>query len=111
MFMKASDTFRHPEYKHNCAQCIVYKWNALFADNGQFAEAAKSHGAGRAPEGLCGALFAAASAVPNHRDEIIEEFKAKNGATTCMELKVTLNVPCKQCIDVADDLVEKYANQ
>ena len=107
--MKASETFRHPEYRHNCAQCIVYKWNKLFANNPEFVEASKGSSAGRAPEGLCGALFAAINALPTHKDEIISEFEAKNGALTCRELKES-GVPCPTCVDVADELIEKYAS-
>lgn len=109
--MKASETFRHPVYRHNCAQCIVYKWNKLFENNAQFIEASQGYGVGRAPEGMCGALYAAINALPNHKDEILSDFKAKNGALTCKELKQELGVPCPTCVDVADELIEKYSNE
>ena len=109
--MKASETFRHPDYRHNCAQCIVYKWNKYFANNPQFVEASSGYGLGRAPEGMCGALYAAINALPNHKDEILSAFKAKNGAPTCKKLKQELGVPCPTCVDVADDLIEKYSNE
>ena len=73
--MKATDTFRNPAYGHNCAQAVANKWKDLYRSTDIVSEYAPYVG-GRAPEGLCGALFAAIQAVPDHADEIKAEFAA-----------------------------------
>lgn len=61
--MKATDTFRHPAYRHNCAQAIANKWKYCYADK-NIMETYKPYVGGRAPEGYCGAIFAAMQACP-----------------------------------------------
>ena len=36
------------------------------------------------------------------------QFEAKNGATTCHELKRTYKVPCEQAIATAADLLQQH---
>lgn len=105
--MKATDTFRTAPYKHNCAQAIAYRWQELFHDS-DIVERYAPYVGGRAPEGLCGALYAATQACPEHASEIVKEFAASCGAIHCRDIKGNNRTPCKQCVDVADRLVEKY---
>lgn len=105
--MKATDTFRNPEYGHNCAQAVANKYQALYSDK----EIVKSYApyvGGRAPGGLCGALFAAKEAVPQHAQEIEADFVKDCGASTCRQIKAEAKTPCQVCVDIADQLVEKY---
>ena len=105
--MKATDTFRNPAYGHNCAQAVANKWKDLYRSADIVSEYAPYVG-GRAPEGLCGALFAAIQAVPDHADEIKAEFAAACGAETCRAIKAENKTPCTVCVDTADSLVEKH---
>lgn len=106
--MKALDTFRHPAYKHNCAQAIANKWHALYADNDIVANYAPYVG-GQAPGGLCGALYAAKEACPLHAEEIERLFVEKVGDATCRAIKTNGKTPCAVCVQTADDLVEQFA--
>lgn len=105
--MKATDTFRTAPYKHNCAQAIAYRWCELYADKG-IVERYAPYVGGHAPEGYCGALYAAIQACPRHADDIKRDFMARCGGALCCEIKGTNRTPCEVCVDTADKLVAKY---
>jgi len=107
--MKAIDTFRKPPYMHNCAQAVAFRWRSLFADDPvvRFADSNR----GQAPEGLCGALYVAMQACPEHAREICADFKARCHGTGCIELKTVAQTPCTVCVETADILVDKYSGQ
>lgn len=106
--MKATDTFRTAPFKHNCAQAIAYRWHDLYhcAD---IVERYAPYVGGRAPEGFCGALYAAMQACPSHADDIKREFSEHCGGTLCREIKSSNRTPCEECVDTADKLVEKFS--
>lgn len=106
--MKATDTFRKPPFRHNCAQAIAHKWRRLYADK-LVVESYAPYVGGRAPEGLCGALYAAMRACPAHAESIRREFEATCGGLRCSDIKRMGRTPCATCVDTADRLVEKYA--
>lgn len=104
--MKATDTFRTPPLKHNCAQAIAYKWARLYAD-ADIVEHYAPYVGGRAPEGYCGALYAAMQACPDQADRIKRAFASRCGALHCHDIKSAARTPCEVCVDVADKLVEE----
>lgn len=106
--LKATATFRTPPFKHNCAQAVAYRWRPLFADP-DIVEHYAPYVGGRAPEGLCGALYAAMQACPAHADEIRRAFETRCGATYCRDIKAQHRTPCEVCVDTADKLLERYA--
>lgn len=106
--MKATDTFRNPQFGHNCAQAVANKYRDLYSDKDIVSTYAPYVG-GRAPGGLCGALFAAKEALPEHAKKIEEEFIKLCGAVTCRDIKTQNKTPCTVCVDTADKLVEKYS--
>jgi hypothetical protein len=66
-------------------------------------------GGGKAPGGLCGALYAALALAPESEHENIKaSFAEKAGALTCCEIKSTTLFPCAECVRVAAELTEKY---
>ncbi|MBQ3634802.1 MAG: hypothetical protein II951_04205 [Bacteroidales bacterium] len=107
--MKATDTFRHPAYRHNCAQALAFKYHAdLGLSPEQALEKFADLAAGRAPGGLCGALFAAQQILPSKADEVTKAFADKtDGYLTCKALKGEGRVPCPLCVDLADSVVER----
>ena len=106
--MTAKETFHQLPWRHNCAQAVAYRWLDLYVDKDTVAKYAQC-GGGRAPEGVCGALYAAVHACPAHADEIAKEFVATVGASRCRDIKGVGRTPCEVCVDTADRLVEKYA--
>lgn len=106
--MSATDTFHHPELGHNCAQAVAYSHKEKYADP-MIVEKMASCGGGRAPEGLCGALYAAGMACPERKDEITQLFEKEVGAIHCKTIKTVAKTPCMKCVEVADRLVEKMS--
>ncbi len=98
---KALSTFRQPPHSYNCAQTVC----AAFGREDLLEEMAAC-GGGRAPEGMCGALYGATRVLPDKAQQIIEAFRAENGAIHCRELKGANRVPCTQCVRCAATLVE-----
>ena len=99
---KSLSFFRTPPHNYNCAQT-----SAAGFDQDGLVEPFKACGGGRAPEGLCGALYAAMELAPeSKRTEMLEAFRLRNGAVACLELKQTFRVPCPQCVATAAELLE-----
>lgn len=97
---KALSTFREPPHMFNCAQTVC----AAFGRD-DLLEAMKVCGGGRAPEGMCGALYGAIQVAPERAEELKAAFIAKNGSWKCSELKGgTPRVACQQCVAVAAQL-------
>ena len=97
---QALATFRKP---YSCAQTI---W-AAFADTDEATLAyMKEKSGGRAPDNMCGALFAAMSLNPQKAEEIKQAFIQKNGDFRCGELKQVLRVPCQECVKTACQILE-----
>ena len=48
--------FRQPPDRLNCAQSVLHAWREVFGDTAITVPELKPFGAGRAPEGLCGAI-------------------------------------------------------
>lgn len=107
---KATDTFRKPPYKHNCAQAVAYRWQELYDDKDTVAHYAPYVG-GHAPGGYCGALYAACQACPAHAEEIERDFREVCGDVLCRDIKRVNRTPCELCVDTADRLVEKYSQR
>lgn len=100
---KAEELFTAIPKLHNCAQAVADGNNASAEQVATLATA----GGGRAPEGVCGALYAAMLlAGDNRKDDIRQEFATILGADTCRALK-SIGVPCLKCVQTADMLLNK----
>lgn len=104
MSNKAYELFTAVPKQHNCAQAV-----AAGAEREDLAAELSSCGGGKAPEGLCGALYAALLLVkPENQAAVKEEFAAAAGALTCREIKGVSKYPCAECVRTAAGLAEKY---
>jgi hypothetical protein len=106
----ASWYFHHPDYGYNCAQAITYR-------HGESAEALarmSQNGGGRAPEGLCGALYGGLFILRNHPEDqqkLKEAFCSEIGSAHCREIRSRRLASCKQCIEAADQALEKIRDK
>lgn len=90
--------------RHNCAQAV-----AAGAGREDLVESFAVCGGGKAPGGLCGALYAVLALAPESEHEMIKTaFAEKAGALTCREIKTGTLFPCVECVRVAAELSEKY---
>ena len=101
---KAHALFTATPKRHNCAQAVLAGCDGAEEDVAQMATC----GGGRAPGGLCGALYAAIRLCPEHADAIREAFAREVGATTCRDIKSTAHTPCPVCVETAAKLVEHF---
>ncbi len=100
---KALSTFREPPYMYNCAQTIC----AAFGRE-DLLEPMKACGGGKAPEGICGALYAAMTLAGDKALELMEAFRSIHRACSCRELKGgTPRVACQDCVKTAATLLEQ----
>ena len=94
---KATATLRQPPRRLNCAQSVL----ALCGNEGRIEEFAE-FGGGRAPEGLCGALYAALQLVPDEkRGALRRAFAEEAGAEKCLDIKKGSGTSCQMCVAIA----------
>lgn len=107
--MKAKDYFHLKPENWNCAQAIHKSLQATSGLSDEDIEQAyRSMGGGRAPGGMCGAIYAACTLAGD--DEALKErltanFLERTGALTCRELKGTLKRPCSWLVEQAEELL------
>lgn len=102
----------HAEHRGNCAMSVAYAFAKAkgLSEEEAIAKAQEfqGFGGGRAPEGLCGALYAAQTLNPDKKLEIEKVFKegAKN-CTHCKEIRPNAIIPCNSCVELAGCALDK----
>ncbi len=107
--MKAKTYFHLAPHNWNCAQAIH---KSQQAHTGLSDEEIELHfrpmGGGRAPEGVCGALYAIQTLVDEDRQQALsEEFRHRTGGTTCRELKGRCGRSCLELVGIAEEILEQ----
>ena len=99
---EALSKFRNP---YSCAQTI---WAAFGdTDEGHLANMKENSG-GRAPDNMCGALYAALRILTQDRQaEAVAIFTQKAGSTKCLEIKTKFKTPCPRCVEIAAEILSK----
>ncbi len=105
---KASDFF-HKEDNLNCAQAVLKFCESHEAVNPEIISEFKAHGGGRAPEGVCGALYAVNFIFNDMKEtsELEKEFTSLAGSTACREIRRNRKLSCAACVDLAGDFAIK----
>jgi len=97
---KAVEIYSRIPKTHNCAQSV-----AEGCDRHDLVETLKTCGGGRAPEGLCGALYAALLINPQERHSAIREaFDKAAGSKYCNEIRTARTTSCARCVEIAAEL-------
>lgn len=97
---QALSVFRTPPCHYNCAQAVCAALGRR-----DLLEAMQFCGGGKAPGGMCGALYAAVeSCPPEKRSELSRHFVDKLGYSTCHALKKEGRIPCPVCVATAASL-------
>lgn len=100
---KALQYFRKPPLRLNCAQAVAYG-----CGREDLLEELNNCGTGKAPDGLCGAVFCTMKiAGESAADAVKEEFEKKLGACKCLQLKQECHVPCPDCVACAVEIIER----
>ncbi|MCL1868194.1 MAG: C-GCAxxG-C-C family protein [Paludibacter sp.] len=104
-----SEKFFHIKPENlNCAQSVLKGFhNELNIEQNEIDDF-RAFGGGRAPEGLCGALFAAETLLAHRgKSSIRAEFAKQAGDITCFKIKKNAKTSCNQCVKIADELLAK----
>jgi len=107
-FMKkhALAVFRQPPERFNCAQSVLHAWREVSGDKSIALANLKPFGGGRAPGGLCGALYAACTVAPTKVGQLNAHFAARMGSLYCKELRAARRNSCEACVAHAAELLE-----
>ena len=106
--IKSEEYFHKPPVSYCCSQAVLLGFKVEFAvTEREVAEFARYRG-GLAPEGYCGALYAANQLLAKRGlPTVTEEFRAVAGAVKWREIKGGTKYPCMECVRLADRLVEE----
>ena len=107
----ALEHFRRPPKLLNCAQAVLYAYQAVHGDTTVSLSDMKPLGGGRAPGGLCGALHAACTLVPAKAEQLKQIFAERTGSTLCKELRKADEHGCRVCVSEAAELVQNELGQ
>lgn len=101
----------HAGKRGNCAMSVAYGYARAAgkpeAEAVETAEMFRNFGGGRAPDGQCGALYAAKMMQPDHAEAIEEFFKrGAQGCTKCKEIRPAAVIPCNRCVELAGEALD-----
>ena len=102
----ALKVFRQGPERLNCAQSVLHAWHEVVGDSGIKVADLKTFGAGRAPEGLCGAIYGACLLAPDRAEELKTAFAARLGSLYCKEIRAAKKHSCAECVAQAAELIE-----
>jgi hypothetical protein len=101
----ALSVFRQPPDRLNCAQSVVHAWCEVTGDTAITVADFKPFGSGKAPEGLCGAVYAACQLAPDRAETLKAAFAAQLGSLYCREIREAKVHPCATCVAQAAELL------
>ena len=106
----ALKVFRQPPDRLNCAQSVLHAWREVGGDTAITVAELKPVGAGRAPDGLCGAVYAACLLAPNRAEELKATFVAGVGSLYCKEIRAAKEHSCAECVAEAAEMLAGVRN-
>lgn len=110
--MKAKELFHLPPYNWNCAQAIHKAFATYTGLSDEEIELSyRPMGGGRAPEGMCGAIYAVRTIVGEGSEtarQLTETFAERMGGLSCRELKGKHGRPCSLLVEEAETLLAQH---
>ncbi|WP_010243917.1 C-GCAxxG-C-C family (seleno)protein [Acetivibrio cellulolyticus] len=96
----------------NCAQSVISAFKEKYNLSTEAIEAFRNFGTGRAPEGLCGALYAAKYifekyAAVEKSIELEKYFFDQAGAVKCDEIRMRKKLSCLGCVEKCAEFLER----
>lgn len=97
--------------KLNCAQAVTAAFGQKFSASPDTMKLFATYGSGRAPEGECGAYYAAKYLLKEKHQDKIQEcediFTARAGSTKCKEIRKLKRLPCVGCVETAATFLDR----
>ena len=106
----ALKVFRQQPDRLNCAQSVLHAWREVVGDTTLTVAELKPFGSGRAPNGLCGAVYAACQLAPNRAEELKAAFATGVGSLYCKEIRAAKEHSCAECVAEAAELLVAARN-
>ena len=96
--------FRGTE-RNNCAQAVLKAYASHAGVDQGCVQRFSQFGSGRAPDGQCGALFAAKSLLEDEsaRQSLEAAFILTAGSAQCRQIRKLRRLSCGQCVQAAAD--------
>jgi hypothetical protein len=107
MKKEAKDYFRGKE-RYNCVQAIMKVFCRWCKDKD--IHSFRKIGHGKAPEGLCGAVYAAGCLLEDDARQLQMKkmFTDEAGSVKCREILKKRKVSCERCVDLAAEILKRY---
>jgi hypothetical protein len=94
----------------NCCESVAHAFQPQIPLSPEELQSYAGFGGGRAPEGYCGAIYAAKrlleSSGSNKVVSLHEIFTELAGSLKCREIKALKKLPCVGCVEKAAEVVE-----
>ncbi len=106
---RAKDLFRGKDKLH-CAQAIFKTFQYISGMTDEDIAGYANAGGGKAPGGVCGALYAAQVLLDDDQltFQLASQFNGSAGASTCKPIRKKKIMSCKDCVAFAAEFVEKH---
>jgi hypothetical protein len=90
--------------KKNCAQAVLCAFQEPLQIPDGIIESFKEHGGGRAPEGMCGAAYAAEfvlgmAGIVDENTNVVAHLETLAGSAKCKEIKAHKKLSCVNCVE------------
>jgi len=111
--MKEAALDHYKSRQGNCAQSVALAWRDKQEPEADHHDRLSGFGRGQAPEGTCGALYAARELVGKalgqaSKDKLTTLFKEKAGGyTACRDIRKNRTLPCTECVALAAELLDQ----
>jgi len=106
--MAAVAAFLFRTEKRNCAEAVVGAWQKVSGKDSVVTEDLSECGFGMAPQGLCGAVYAAQLiSDEDQKVELTDRFVDAAGSLLCGEIRSTRKISCTACVKLAATLLEE----
>ncbi|MFA6320609.1 MAG: C-GCAxxG-C-C family (seleno)protein [Candidatus Omnitrophota bacterium] len=96
--------------KMNCGQAVIAAFREKFLVGDEDVKIFAGYGSGKAPEGVCGAYYAAKFMLEGkHKDKIRaceEMFLLNAGSVKCKEIRALKKLPCLGCVEKIAEFLE-----
>jgi hypothetical protein len=91
--------------RNNCAQAVLKTYASHAGVDQGCVQRFSQFGSGRAPDGECGALFAAKSMLEDEsaRQSLEAAFILAAGSAQCRQIRKLRRLSCRQCVQTAAD--------
>jgi hypothetical protein len=94
--------------KRNCAEAVAGAWQKVTGKNLAVTENLSECGFGSAPQGLCGAVYAAQLVSDEgKKGELADRFADAAGSLLCGEIRSMRKLSCTGCVKLAATLLEE----